>query len=272
MYLITVSEMLGTNGEKIARRVAGSLNYAFYGEEELVKAAKEMGFFPERSQWDEKSPAFLENFFSEKPKVYLDQYQSVVYELAKKGNALFFGRGSQLLLNAFDCAFHVLVTGSMKKRIQRVMEEKQIGGEAAEKMIRQSDQDKKGFLRYACDEDWLNPYLYDLILNTDKWSVDFSVKILSDGATSDEIKSCGQDSIKSLGRLSLQRKIEAALLEAGLSNQYLNVSVEDVDSVRLYGVVSTLEKKEKIETVLKGIKEIRKITNDVTIFKSPGGL
>jgi hypothetical protein len=66
--------------------------------------------------------------------------------------------------------------------------------------------------------------------------------------------------------------VEAALLEAGLTSQYLNVSAEDVDSVRLYGVVSTLEKKEKIETLLKGIKEIRKITNDVTIFKSSGGL
>jgi cytidylate kinase len=127
MYFITFSEMLGTNGEKIARQVAKTLNYTFYGEEELFRAADEMGFFSDIEKLDEKGPTFLEKFFSEKPKVYLDRLQSVIYELAKKGDAVFWGRGSQLLLNAFYCAFHVLVTGSMKKRIQRMMEEKQIG-------------------------------------------------------------------------------------------------------------------------------------------------
>lgn len=268
MYFITVSEMLGTNGEKIGRQVAKIINYIFYGEEELFKAADEMGFLSDIEKSDEKGPAFLEKFFSEKPKVYLDRLQSVIYELAKKDDALFFGKGSQLLLNAFDCAFHVLVTGSMKKRIQRIMEEKQIGGEAAEKMIRQSDQDKRGFLRYAFDEEWLNPHLYDLVLNTDKLSVNSAVKILVDAAKSDEIKACGHDSVKSLGRLSLQRKVEAALMEAGLSSQYLYFTVDDIDSVRVYGLVGSIEKKEKIETVLKDIKEIKKITNDLKIFKS----
>ncbi len=271
MYFITVSEMLGANGERIARQVAGIFHYAFYGEEELLKAANEMGFHRDIEKLGEKGPTFLENLFSEKPKVYLDRLQSVIYELAKKGNALFSGRGSQLMLNAFDCSFHVLVTGSMKKRIQRVMEEKQIGGEAAEKIIRQSDQDKSGFLKYAFDEDWLSPRLYDLILNTDKLSTDSAVKILIDAAQSDEIKACGLDSVKSLGKLSLQRKVEAALLETGLSSQYLYFTVEDTDSVRLHGLVSSLEKKDKIETVLKGIKEIKKITNDLTIFKASSG-
>ncbi len=272
MHFITVSEMIGTNGEKIARQVAILLHYTYYGEEELLKAADEMGFLSDVKKLDEKAPTFFEQFFSEKPKVYLDRLQSVIYQLAKKGDALFFGRGSQLLLNAFDCAFHVLVTGSMRKRIQRIMEDTQISGEAAEKMIRQSDQDKRGFLRFAFDEDWLNPSLYDLILNTDKWSTDSGVKILIDAARSDEIKACGRESMNSLGKLSLQRKVEAALLEAGLSGQYLNLSVEDVDSVRLYGLVSTSEKKEKIETVMKNIKEIKKLINDVTVFKSSGGL
>ena len=271
MYFITFSEMLGTYGDKIARQVSRILQYTFYGEEELLKAGQEMGILSDIAGLDERSPTFLEKVFSEKPKVYLDQFQSVIYELAKEGNAVFLGRGSQLLLNAFDCAFHVLVTGSLKKRIQRVMEEKQIGGEAAEKLIRQSDQDKRGFLRYAFDEEWLNPSLYDLILNTDKLSVDSAVKILINAATSDEIKACGIDSVKSLGKLSLQRKVEAALLEAGLLSQYLYITVEDPDSVRLYGMVGSPEKKERIGDVLKNIKEIKKITNEVTIFKSSGG-
>jgi hypothetical protein len=159
----------------------------------------------------------------------------------------------------------------MKKRIQRMMEEKKVSGEIAEKIIRQSDQDKRGFLRFAFDEDWLNPNLYDLILNTDKLSVDSAVKMIMDGVQSEEIKACGADSIKSLGKLYLHCKIEAALVDANLLTQYLHFTVEDMDSVRLHGLVGSLEKKEKVEALLKGIKEIKKINNDLSIFRSPSG-
>jgi len=273
MYFITVSEMLGTGGEAIGRQVAEMLNYTYYGEEELFKAADKLGFLSDVKKLDEKGPTLLDRFFSEKPKVYLDRLQSVIYEVAKKGDALFFGRGSQFLLNSFDCALHVLVTGSMEKRIQRLTEQRKVGRDVAEKMIHQSDHDKRAFLRFAFDEDWMNPHLYDLILNTDKLSIDSAVKIVIDAAKSDEIKACGIDSVKSLGKLSLQRKIEAALLEAGLTHQNLFFTVENPDSVRLYGLVNSSEKKEKIEAVVRGIKGIKNITNELTIFKpSTGGV
>ena len=98
MYFITISEMIGTNGEKTARKVAEELKYTFSGEKELFEAASEMGFLSDIKKLDEKAPALLERFFSEKPKIYLDRLQSVIYEVAKNGNAIFFGRGGQFLL------------------------------------------------------------------------------------------------------------------------------------------------------------------------------
>src|SRR5512137_2534372 len=129
MYFITISEMFGTGGDQVARQVAKKLSYTYYGEEELLKAADEMGFLSDIKKMDEKGPALFEKFFSERPKIYLNRLQSVIYEVAKKGNGVFFGRGSQLLLHSFDCAFHVLVTGSTEKRIERVMAEKRVGRE-----------------------------------------------------------------------------------------------------------------------------------------------
>ena len=209
MYFITIFEMLGTKGVQVAQGVAKGLNYSYFGEAELHHFAEEMGFLKDVSKLDEKGPPILEKFFSEKPKIYLDRLQSVIFEVAKKENALFFGRGSQLLLNSFDCALHVLITGSLEKRIQRILEEKKVNREIAEKMIRRSDQDKRGFLRFAFEEDWLNPNLYDLVLNTDKLTIDSAVKMVMDAAKSDAIKACGIDSMKLLERLSLQRKVEA---------------------------------------------------------------
>jgi hypothetical protein len=159
------------------------------------------------------------------------------------------------------------VTGSVEKRIERVMEEKHMDREVAEKMIDRSDHDKRGFFRFAFDEDWLNPQLYDLLLNTDKLSIDSAVKMIVDAAKSDEIKTCGRDSIRLLGKLSLDRKVGSALLEAGVVNPHLFVTVEDSNSVRLFGMTSSPEEKEMVEKVVKGIKDVKKITNDLVLFR-----
>jgi cytidylate kinase len=265
MYFITISEMSGTNGESIARLVAKELSYTFYGEEELHKAADEMGFLDDIRRLDEKSPPLLEKLFSERPKIYFNRLQAVIFEVAKKGDAVFFGRGSQLLLRSFGCAFHILLTGSMEKRVQRVMEEKHVSREVAEQMIHQSDRDKRGFVRYAFDEDWLNPQLYDLLLNVDKLSSDSAAKMIVDAAKSDEIKACGRDSVRLLGKLSLQRKVESALLEANIASPHLFVTIEDSNAVRLYGMVNSTEEKEAIERAVKGVKDT-KIENDLVVF------
>lgn len=271
MYFITVSEMLGTNGEKIAKEIAQSLNYHFYGEEELYRAADEMGFLSDIKELGERGPSFMERFFSEKPKIYLDRLQSVIYELAQRGNAVFFGRGSQLMLRSFDCAFHILITGSRKKRIKRIMEEKGVDQEMAETMIRQSDHEKKGFLRFAFDEDWINPKLYDLILNTDKLTVESAKRMILDAAQSDEIKACGTDSVKWLKNLSVLRRIESSLTEAGVMSPHLFITMENENSVRIYGAVSSSEVKETIEKIVGGIKDIHKNTEGLIVLRGGAG-
>ena len=265
MNFITISEMIGTQGRIIARDVASTMNYTYYGREALMRAAEEMGVLSDLLKMELKNPPLLEKFLSDKPKIHLDRFQALIYEVAKKGNAVFFGKGSQLLLNSFDCALHVLVTGSMEKRKKRVMQEMNVDAEVAEKMILNSDQYKKEFLKYAYNEDWLNPELYHLILNTDVLTSDSAVKIIVDAAKSEEIKSCGVDAVQRLGKFALQRKIESTLLEAGVMSLHLFFSVDDVDSVRIFGVAASREEKENIERLLRGIKGIKNVTNDLRI-------
>ena len=56
MYFVTISEMLGTDGERIAREVAKKINYPFYAKEELYKAADEMGYLSDVAHLELKSP------------------------------------------------------------------------------------------------------------------------------------------------------------------------------------------------------------------------
>jgi hypothetical protein len=96
MYFITVSEMVGTEGEKIARQVAGMLNYDYYGEEELLKAADELGFVKDLKKLDEKGPTFLKNFLAKNQRsIWIDyspssmrsQRKAMLYSLAREASS-----------------------------------------------------------------------------------------------------------------------------------------------------------------------------------------
>lgn len=266
MDFITISEMIGTGGEKIAREVARQMGYPFYGMEELLKVAEEMGFLSDVKQVKIKDSTLIEKFFSDRPRIYLDRFQSVIYEVARRGDAVFFGKGSQLLLRPFDCALRVLIIASWETRIERLMEENRVAKDVAEKIVHESDRDKRGFVRYAFDEDWLNSSLYDVVINTDKLDVGSAVTMIVQAAKSDQIKQCGIEAVKSLGMLSLQRKIESALREAGLLSPHLWFTVEDIDSVRVSGSVNSSVEEAQIVQVLREIKGVKNIKKDLTVL------
>jgi osmotically-inducible protein OsmY len=52
---------------------------------------------------------------------------------------------------------------------------------------------------------------------------------------------------------------------------HLFVTVETPNTVRLYGMVNSQEEKEAVEKVIKGIKDSKKIENDVVVFRGSMG-
>jgi cytidylate kinase len=266
MDFITISEMVGANGEEIAREVAKQMGYPFYGTEELLKVALEMGFLSDVQQVEIKEPSLIDRLLSNRPRIFLDRIQAVIYEVARRGDAVFFGKGSQLLLRPFECAFRVLIIASLETRIKRVMEKNKVTRDMAEKILNTSDRDKRGFLRFAFDEDWLNPNLYDVVINTDKLDIKSAVAMIVNPAKSDEVKECGIEAVRSLGMLSLQRKIESALMEAGLMNPLLSFTVEDIDSIRIFGSVNSSVESAQIIQTLNQIEGVRNIKNDLTVL------
>jgi cytidylate kinase len=94
----------------------------------------------------------------------------------------------QLLLRDFGCAMHVFIHASEAYRIQQLMERYHLTNKAAEKMIRKSDNEKKGFLRFAFQMDWENPSLYDLVINTEKLGIEGAAKLVMESLLLDGIK------------------------------------------------------------------------------------
>jgi len=57
------------------------------------------------------------------------------------------------------------------------------------------------------------------------------------------------------------------LTEEGWNEHPLIETVEDVDTVRVYGLVSTSEEKEMIECLVKGIQGVKVVVNDLSVLR-----
>ncbi len=268
MHFITFSRKMGTNATEIARQVANNLGYQFYDTEAIENAAREMGFLKNFKEIDEKAPSLFRRLFSHKPAIELDRLNSIVYELAKKGNAVFLGRGSHILLKSFSCALHIRVTASIERRVQNLVE-RGFHREGALKAIERSDHERGTFIKFAFGVDWENPGLYDVILNMDKLSVQLAVNTVIQMARSEEIKACSTDAMISLGMMGLQTRAEAALIEAGLTygpaGTYIQVRVEEPGKVLLTGGVDSDVTKKRAQEIVQKVTGVGSVDNRVMI-------
>ncbi len=272
MKWITVSRKLGTNGTEIARRVARELGYRFYDTEAIGQTAQEMGFLASVAEADEKAPSLFLRVFSQRPTVDFDRLYAVIYELAKRGDAVFLGRGSHILLKAFGCAVHVRVTASPETRLRTLMD-RGLDREAAGKAIKRTDAERGGFIRAAFGADWEDPALYDLVLNMDKLSVELAVSTVVHVARSREIVDASTDALRSLEILGLSNRVEAALIEAGVSSggpSSVAAAVVEPGRVRLSGQVDTEGRRPDAERVLRAVRGVDAVENEIQVIRPYG--
>jgi cytidylate kinase len=265
MYFITFTRKMGTDGSEIARRVADGLQYGFYDTEAIENAAREMGFLQDIKEVDERAPSLFQRLFSHRPEIHLDRLHSVIYELASRGNAVFLGRGSHILLKELSCALHVRVTASLEKRLENLAK-RGVGRDVALKLIHRSDHERAAFIRFAFGVHWDNPELYDIVLNMDHLTVNLAVDTVLHLARSEEIKARSIDAMKSLGMMGLTRRAEAALIEAGFVSPSLSVAVVEPGKVQLTGTIAERLDRTKAMEVLKRVKGVEAIDDQVRVL------
>jgi len=267
MKWITVSRKMGTHGSDIAKRVAGELGYRFYDTEAINQMAQELGVLDSIRQVDGKTPPLLQRIFSDRPAIYLERLYSVIYELAKQGDAVFLGRGSHLLLRDFPCALHVWVTASPEHRIRTLLEQG-FTREAAARAIKRSDDERSAILRFAFGVDWEDPTRYDLVLNMDKLHVDLAVRTVVQMIRSPDISEASAEALRILDTLALTSRAEAALNEATLEHRFavsFSVSVVAPGKVRVSGRVETEGQRANAEKALRAVKGVDVVENAIEL-------
>ncbi len=269
MSLITISQGMGSEGETIAKHVADGLNLELYDDVKLKEQALKMGIRPDEVKpFDEKLPGFFERIWGHMPDLYLDLMEAVIYEVAKGGQGVIVGHGSNVLLREFDCALHVLIYSSQASRVRHLSEKQGLSPEAAEKLIRKHDHERNGFLKYAFKMEWNDPSQYDLTINSAKLGTETAAKLIIESAKSQEIRECSLTATDAMDRLMFTKRIEAALKENRFTMGYLHIEVPESGVAHISGFVNSEEEKESLKEVVGGILGISKVQCDVAVMPS----
>ena len=271
MALITITTGIGCEGMAIAQRVADSLKLELYDDQRLQEEARKIGVPPKALEdLDEKAPGLFSRLWSRKPEIYLDLMESVIYEVARRGEGVIMGHGAQLLLRDFGCALQVHIHASELTRIRNLMDQQGLSQEAATKIIHKSDSERRGFLQFAFHKDWDDPTLYDLSINRDKLSVDSAASLIMEVAQSQEIKECSLTALGAMESRSLSKKIEAALIRNDISLTEIHIEIPEKGIALIHGWTYTQQNRDRLLEVVKEVPGVSEVKSEVVVV--PAGV
>jgi len=268
MAVITVSRQLGSLGTEIAREVANRLNYAFAEKEQIGKMLAGYGFpEPEVEKFDEKRTP-LWDYLSIKRTKFLHLIRAVIYGLASQDNAVIVGRGGQVLLQDLPGTLHVRIIAPFEIRVRRLKESEGVDEKHAAGILRRSDHDSFGYIQSFFHVDWNDPNLYDLLINSAKFSMEAAVQMIINSAHTQEVRAGEQRPQDKLSDLALMQKVEAGLIDIlGVDFRQLEVRVEK-GVVFLKGGVGSQIKKENCERMICSLEGVEGVENHLTVLRT----
>jgi CMP/dCMP kinase len=270
MPLITITQSIGCGGLAVAQKVADSLNIELYDDSKLRNEAGRMTLHSRKliREFKEEAPSWYLRLMGE-PEIYLNLIESAVFEIASRGEGVIIGHGSQVLLQDFGCAMHVLISTSDDHRIGNLMRELQVSQADAKRLIRQSDNQNKDFFRYTFHRDWNDPSLYDLCINPGKMGTERAVQLVIEAAQYSEMQACGIHAREAIERLSQIKRIETYLLELDLRPLGLKVTIPKKGAMHIAGIIHNPEDRQRIEDAAKSIPGIKQV--QVGVILVPDG-
>lgn len=266
MSLITLTQSMGCQGREIAKLVADRLNLELYDDARLQKTLQSMGKgFENLKKFDEKAPGFFDRIISNQPDIFLDLMEAAIYEVAKNGAGVIIGHGGSFLLRDFGCALHVLIYANRSSRVRNIAEQQRISREVADRLLGKSDENQAGFFQFAFHREWNDLSLFDLVISTEKLSPTSVSKIIVEAAQNQEVKTCSLTALDAMDRLSLKKKIEAALLKNNFDPRYIHITLPDKGVVLIRGLTESQDELTRIKEIVSAVEGAREVRSEVSV-------
>jgi cytidylate kinase len=165
MTVITISRFTMSGGEALAKCLSERLGIQAVSREVITEVANQFGISESllRGQLEKAKGMVLGP--SPERRLYLAALQLALAEKAQQGPFVYHGHAGHLLLKGLPQILKVGIVAPLQFRAQRLMKQENLSLEEAVKSIKQMDQSRIKWVRFLYGVDWLNPSLYDLVIN-----------------------------------------------------------------------------------------------------------
>jgi cytidylate kinase len=189
-----------------------------------------------------------------------------VFSQAVRGNVVLRGWGATCLLRPVQHVVRVRVTRPFAQRVDWVMDH--LGTDqrdAAESEVRRSDSAHAARMNAQFGVTWGDPLLYDMVLNTDRMSVDGCVEQILTLSRRPEFGET-TESRSVLQGLALSARVRAAL-KANESTRDVDVQVESREGrVTLAGIVANELEKDETGRIATAVAGAGKVENQLRLM------
>jgi cytidylate kinase len=193
--IICVGRQLGSGGHDIARMLAMDFNAKYYDRELLNLAAKESGFSEKFFEQNDEKKGFLRSLLniqtshlsggnlykSNFSQESLFQFQSdAIRKAASEGSCVFVGRCADYVLRDMPNVVKVFITASMRYRIGKLMEQRQVTPQQAKRFILHEEGRRATYYNYYTGKKWGAAESYDLCVDSSILGIVDTEKLIAD--------------------------------------------------------------------------------------------
>lgn len=184
--VVTISRQWGSGGTNIAKVVAKELDFRLYDKEIIDRMAELSGVNPRHIEYHEDGEGGVVNDLvlqlldGKRPTAagYLRVLVRALKHIGREGNAVIVGRAANFVL---PLAFNVRIVAPEDLRIARLAELHDTDTRSARRMVINSDRNRYRFIRANFGADWNDPMFYDLVINTEQFSIEHAAELIVHG-------------------------------------------------------------------------------------------
>ena len=266
MPVIALTQGMGSLAQDIAEQLAQELQLSTLQHEVAARVASKMHVSKSLiSRLRAGKAGTFERLTADREAMAIYSAEEVL-ETAAAGNVVLRGWGATALLRPVPHVPCVRILRPFAKRVQWLMAELDTDDiDAAEAEIKRSDEANASRMREQFGVNWGDPVLFDLVLNTDRLSVDTCVQQIKALLARPEFAET-EASRALLRAMALHARVRAAL-RADEATREVDITIEGSDAdVVLRGIVVNAAERAAVERVAAAVPGVAALDNQLRVM------
>lgn len=266
MPVIALTQGMGSLAQDIAEQLAAELGLSTLQHEVAERVANKAHVSKSLiNRLREGKAGTIERLRADRDAIAVYTHEEVL-EAAARGNVVLRGWGATQLLRSVPHVPCIRIMRPFDKRVDWLMEELGIDDRGvAESEIRRSDEANASRMHEQFGVHWGDPVLFDMVLNTDRMSVDTCVQQIKALVARPEFAETAA-SRALLQNMTLQAHIRSAL-RTSESTHGVDVTITcDAGNCTLSGIVANEAEKDAAGSVATGVAGVRSIDNKLHVM------